>query len=136
MASIAMLVGGAAGCQTKTSDQDIRPIGLAQTRAMLADSGQRRVILLDPRAPSDFAGGHIPGARNVRLSELSGPDKRLRADLAAAKVIVVYGDDPGSAVARATAKRLLALGADEVVWFDGGIAAWEAAGYRVERSGG
>lgn len=92
------------------------------------------VLLVDPRHPRDFEAGRIPGARNLRLSEVP-PESRVDRSLDRYGTIVVYGNDPASASARAMTKRLLAIGYSSVRWFPGGLEEWKAFGGEVEGTG-
>lgn len=47
--------------------------------------------------------------------------------------IIVYGDNPGSALAKAVAKRLLAIGVDDVVYFEDGYSDYVRRGGLIER---
>lgn len=47
---------------------------------------EKGATLLDVRTPGEFASGHISGAVNIPLSDLSGRISELRAD----RAIVVY----------------------------------------------
>lgn len=89
------------------------------------------VLMVDPRAPEDFAAGHIPGARNVRLGDVpigSAP----RESLAKFETLVVYGEHAGSATAKAMTKRLISVGYGQVRWMVGGLAEWTESGGEVE----
>ena len=92
--------------------------------------------IIDPRSPSEYAQTHIAGAENLLLQNVSDTQHSLDPRLAAFKLLVVYGNDPGSAVARAMTKRLLRAGAKDVKLFLGGMVEWSKAGYPVEKGGG
>lgn len=51
----------------------------------LVDDG---ALLLDVRSTGEFSGGHIPGATNIPVNELSGRVRELGADKA--RPVVVY----------------------------------------------
>jgi len=129
-AAILTLVGLAGGgCEKSTTDASIHTISVPDTRKMLERrrKDERLVLLVDPRAAQDFDSGHIDGATNLHLKDIpngSSPDKRL----AAYETIVVYGEDPGSASARAMTKRLIGVGYDSVKLMIGGLVEWAAQG--------
>lgn len=122
------------GCNRDVSDRDIRTIALPEVRKMTASDRERHAALIDPRSPRAFAEGHIPTARNLQLTEVSGIRGDLDRDLAAHKNLIVYGDNPGSAPARAMAKRLMTAGHKGVWWYEGGLDDWTRSGNRAERS--
>jgi rhodanese-related sulfurtransferase len=126
-----------AGCQTDVSDKDIEIISLSQTRTLLEGKESSKVMLVDPRAASDFNAGHLPGAQNLGVnSERAKTGDKLNPVFDGYKYIIVYGDDPASAPARAMAKRLMMKNADGVKWFQGGLIEWRRAGLKVEKNGG
>jgi phage shock protein E len=51
-------------------------------RAALAQDG----VILDVRSPGEFAGGHVPGARNVPHTSIAGALNRLDAS----KPVILY----------------------------------------------
>lgn len=127
------------GCETRTSDKDIAKesvlVSLADVRQLMLtrEEEPEAVLLIDPRSPRAFAEGHLPGARNLRLPEV--PEQSTPApDLQRYRRLVVYGENPGSAVAKAMFKRLLAVGYGGVRFFPGGLHEWTATGYAVETS--
>jgi rhodanese-related sulfurtransferase len=134
------------GCQSSPSDKDIEFVSLAQVQAAVEGKpggggdglmaifrgGPGQVRLIDPRPPQDFDKGHIPGAVNLQLPAVSEKKDSLDPALAVYKLIIVYGSDPGSAVARAMTKRLMSAGAKEVRMFSGGYLEWTRAGLKVE----
>ena len=71
----------------------------------------------------DFDKGHIPGARQVAMSQFDAENK----DLAKAKElpVVVYCRN-GQTSAQA-AQRLMKAGFTKVHWLEGGLAAWSEA---------
>ena len=89
------------------------------------------VVLIDARPPTEYSRSHIPRAISVDLADLDG--RRVNDPrFAPFETRVVYGRDPGSAIARAVAKRLLALGYEGVRLYQPGIEGWARAGLPLE----
>lgn len=92
-------------------------------------AGGDRIVLLDVRQTDEFAAppGHLPGALNVPLNELSG---RI-ADLAQRQqpIVVVCKTDRRSARA---ATELLAAGLRHVAVLRGGMDGWHERGLQLE----
>lgn len=80
--------------------------------------------VLDVREPDEYAGGHVPGAMSVPLSQLGDRLGELPAD---GPVHVIC--ELGGRSARAT-EALAAIGIDAID-VAGGTAAWRAAGHPV-----
>lgn len=125
---------GLGGCRGNVSDKKIDFIDL--NRAMeLYDEGledSEAVLFIDVRKPERYNAGHIKGARNIRVNEI---DLRYDADPELLKYdnLVVYGENPGSASARAMAKRMIEAGYNTVLKarvraFLGGWIVWESTG--------
>lgn len=136
LALFALLLTLLPGCGApKTKDSSIEYIDLATLSARMADDAKspKHLVLVDPRPPADYAAGHIPGAVSVRLPELEQEDRRHPA-ITGHKWIVVYGEDPGSQVAKGMTKRLLRLQYSKVRMFAGGMKVWRDAGQPIEKS--
>jgi rhodanese-related sulfurtransferase len=104
---------------------DIRRIDAPQLKAQLHDGGE--IALLDAREEGVFARRHLLVASCVPLGRL----ELLVDDLVPRRSArVVWCDDEEGSALRA-AERMSALGYLDVAVLDGGIAAWEAAGYRL-----
>lgn len=128
----AVLLGiSAGGCSKQTTDRDIQPISLTEVRALLDSPRAGSTLLIDPRPPSVFAAGHIPGARNMQLSEVR-QEAGVNPTLDRYGQLVVYGDDPGTGSAVAMTKRLMMTGYKNVRMFMGGMSEWRRAGLPVE----
>lgn len=127
---LTLLCIGAGGCSDNVSDRDIEMVDLAEVRAAVAMPDTIR--LLDPRSPGEFANGRIPTAMNIPLADISDRKDNIDPRLARFKGLIVYGDDPGSGVARATAKRLMRTGYKGVKMFSGGLSEWRSAGLKIE----
>ena len=84
-------------------------------------------VVIDVREVDEFAGGHVPGAENLPLSQL---DDRLGDLPTGAPVHVICHS--GGRSARATTA-LAAQGVDAVD-VEGGTSAWIAAGNPVDRA--
>lgn len=114
-------------------DKDIVFIDIAQLRALMDEdrTNPDRLIIIDPRIPADFRASHIPGAVNIRLPDIernTGVDPAIdRHDY-----IVVYGDDPGSAIAIGMTKKLMSRRYSKVRMFRGGLLEWSKAGFATE----
>jgi 3-mercaptopyruvate sulfurtransferase SseA len=119
------------GCTDTLSDKDIETAPLAEVRRLHGEKDQS-TRFIDPRPVADFAKGRIPGAVNLALPRVSDTPDSLSPELARYNTLVVYGDNPGAAVARAMTKRLMRAGAKNVLLFAGGLAEWSASGLSVE----
>ena len=96
----------------------LRPAGLTA----LVNRDNALVIDLSPSA--DFEKGHIPGSRNVAMSQFD-PEK---PQLASAKSLPVVLVCKAGQVAGGAAKRLRKAGFERVFVLDGGIGAWQQDG--------
>ncbi|MCO5100874.1 MAG: rhodanese-like domain-containing protein [Burkholderiaceae bacterium] len=96
---------------------------LGATR-LINDSG---AVVLDVRAPAEFAAGHLPNARNIPLAEL---DKRA-GELPANKPVLVCCTS-GMSSSRA-AGMLRRAGRTDVFNLAGGLEGWRQAGLPVVR---
>jgi adenylate cyclase len=111
--------------------------GAAEIEAPVAKALHDRggAIFVDVRAPGDFNGGHIPGAKNLSLgTHLS---KESLATVVGADDAVVFScfGKHCTYSAYASAKALL-WGYIRVYRFAGGFAAWQDAGYPTETAAG
>jgi rhodanese-related sulfurtransferase len=128
-----LALSAAGGCERKTRDTDIKIISLAEMKSLLDQDprGERgQIVLVDPRPAAAYEGGHIPGARNIQLPQID-PKGSGDPSLARHRNIVVYGEDPGSAVARGMTKRLMAVGHRGVRLYAGGMREWRSRGFDV-----
>lgn len=133
--ALVLPIGLLGGCESKTTDDSIEPITLETLRKELTDSrASDRVLLLDARSPREFAAGHIPMARSIPWERIGDTPKDMDARLDRYKLKVVYGNDRGSAPARALTKRMLQAGYSNVKMFMGGLDEWTRAGYGVDKS--
>lgn len=80
-------------------------------------------LVVDLRPIADFDKGHIPGAKNVQLSQFDPESKQL----AAAKALPVVLVCKSGQTAGGAAKRLHKAGFERVYVLDGGIGAWQQA---------
>jgi rhodanese-related sulfurtransferase len=100
-----------------------RPLPAAAVKAMLGDG--RELALIDVREELTFSQNHLLWARNVPLSRLElrfarlVPRKQTR--------IVLVDDNDGLAERAATI--LARAGYSDLSYLDGGVAAWEKAGF-------
>jgi rhodanese-related sulfurtransferase len=88
-------------------------IGGVEARKKVEDGA----LLLDVRTPAEFAGGHLPGAKNVPVGELSARLGELPKD----RAIVAYCQ---SGMRSASAVRLLRAQGFEA-WNLGGMGAYD-----------
>jgi rhodanese-related sulfurtransferase len=95
---------------------------------LLADG---HVDLVDVREPHEWAQGHIPGARHVPLGQfLRDPGRHLKTPRDPVVFVCAHGIRSLTAAAAAMQR-----GCEKALNLDGGISAWYAAGFPVERTG-
>lgn len=122
------LLGCASGGPTPTAGSEpaaetasIRDADVAALKA----AGE--VVLVDVRTPDEFSGGHVPGATNIPLNELSGRLEELRP----------HADQEIWLICRSGSRSMSASGILLEAGFrpvnvTGGTLAWQSAGYPVE----
>ena len=88
----------------------------------LVDAG---ALLIDVREDHEYDDENIPGARNEPLSRIAG------AEITGVPVVVFHCKS--GARTRMNARALAQLTDAEVYILDGGIEAWKAAGFPVQR---
>jgi len=108
----------AVGCAPKVSDRTVRIVGFASLEETL--EADNRLVILDARPLDRFEAGRIPGAIHMPLSKLDERTARDRFDVY--RTVLVFGENPGSALAKALAKRLQTLRVKNVVYFEDGWA--------------
>ena len=96
----------------------LRPAGLT------ALVNRDNALVVDLRPIGDFEKGHIPGSKNVQMSQFDPEAKQL----AAAKSLPVVLVCKAGQVAGGAAKRLRKAGFERVYVLDGGIGAWQQDG--------
>ena len=82
--------------------------------------------VIDVRTPEEYASGHIPGAVNIPFDEVTERIAEIDAPHGVALYCMV------GPRARKGESALLAAGYDKVFHLEGGLAAWQAAGFSVE----
>ena len=82
-----------------------------------------------------FAATRLPGSKNACIYENAFPDHIRKLALDPAAPVVVYGAGEGSLDAATAAEKLRSLGFTQVETFEGGLAAWTAAGLPLEGTG-
>jgi len=107
------------------SGNKIKRIDARALKAQLHDGGE--LALLDAREELPFGRRHLLMASCVPLSRL----ELLVDDLVPRRGARVIWCDDGEGLAARAAERMTVLGYHDVASLDGGIAAWEAAGFRI-----
>ncbi len=90
--------------------------------------GGTAVIVVDARNPDEFADGHIPGARNVPVTEMPSELDQI----ASAKNALVVTTCGSSGRGEKAAQVMAESGFTHVAVLRGGLAAWRQAGLPVE----
>lgn len=115
-----------AGCNNapKTFDTSVEPITYEDFKdrfRIARDEGkEKELVIVDVRSRDLYVDGHIPGAINIPLPEMTAADPRLND----AKHIVVYGHDYEDMLGIAGAKKLVALGYEGVRHYRDGFEDW------------
>jgi rhodanese-related sulfurtransferase len=119
LAGLAATMLGACSAQARPADDDVAEA----TRIAAGEPIQ----LIDVRTPEEFAQGHLTGAINIPLGEF---DPEALPDPRGSERILYCRSDRRSGIA---AERLAAASGTAALHLDGGILAWEASDFPVER---
>ena len=98
----------------------VKGVGPAALTALI---NRDNALVVDLRPQADFEKGHIPGARNVQMSQFDPENKQLAAARSLPVVLVCKAGQTSSGAAA----RLRKAGFERVYVLDGGIGAWQQA---------
>jgi len=90
---------------------------------------QKDAVVIDVRAPGEYAQGHILNARNIPLGELDARLKEIERYKEKPLILSCGRGDQSASAASALRKH----GFTQVVNLSGGIAAWQQAGLPTEK---
>ncbi|MFW5722607.1 MAG: rhodanese-like domain-containing protein [Desulfohalobiaceae bacterium] len=92
-------------------------------------------LFVDSRSPTSFRRGHIPGAVNLPLSEVSceGPGLLERTIPGKDTVLVVYGFEASCSTSEMLANLLRRMGYLNIVEMPDGMVGWQEAGLPLEQ---
>ncbi len=125
IAVVAMFFLGAPGFAQSHAPLKAPDIPAAQLNAR-RESGTAPVVI-DVRTPEEYAAGHIPGALNIPFDQVAERISEIDAPHGVALHRMV------GPRARKGEAALLAAGYASVLHLEGGLAAWQAGGFPVER---
>ena len=91
--------------------------------------GHQEILLLDPLPRSRFEQVHASGAKNACVYEVSFLEQVAALNNDKNKMIVVCGVDKDTYDARTAAIKLRREGYSNIAILEGGLAAWQQAGY-------
>lgn len=103
----------------------MKQISVKELHALTLDP--ETTILIDVRSAGEHRDGHIPGAKNIPLDELEVQADWLRG------FDVVYAHCKMGGRSGRGCETLVSLGLSNVVNVEGGVSAWEKAGFGVEK---
>ncbi len=106
-------------------------ISVDELNAMLGNG--ERPLIVDVRSPASRKEGHIPGAVWIDNHAFEQSLRAQRLHERAADEVIVYCACPNEASAAIVARKLMRAGFTRVRPLAGGIEAWTARGYAVER---
>jgi rhodanese-related sulfurtransferase len=110
------------GSQPRTTPNRVGPHELAE------QLGAGNLTIVDVREPVEYAGGHIPGSHNIPLSRLG------QTTLPEGPLVLVCHS--GNRSSRALAELLRRGHPHPVADLEGGVPAWQQAGYGLKRRQG
>ncbi|MBF6595868.1 MAG: rhodanese-like domain-containing protein [Thermaceae bacterium] len=93
----------------------------------LQSASEPNRIVLDVRQPEEYLSGHVPGARLLPLGEVS-----LKAS-GLSKNVPIYVICHSGNRSQQASQTLAQLGFKDIRNVQGGILAWQSAGYPLER---
>jgi len=106
-------------------------ISAPELRQLIASAS---VCLIDVLLPEDFASRHIGGAENACVYEMVFLERIAECVPERDTTIVVYDDSGTTLAARTAREKLQRAGYRNVTILEGGLQAWQAAGFEVESS--
>lgn len=125
---------GSAEEVTEEQTQEEERFGISVNTAQQAWE-RDMALFVDSRSPKSFRLGHIPGAVNLPLNEVSceGPGLLERTIPGKDTVLVVYGFEASCSTSEMLASLLRRMGYLNIVEMPDGIVGWQEAGLPVEQ---
>ncbi len=134
--------GAQVASDTEVSDVEMTQLAPADLEAALADG---TYLVVDVRKAADYEAGHIDGAVSADMDAAKEGDAQAGVETMAAAMLAQTGDIKGAdqkivlvcysgnRYAQCATNSLAALGADmdNVYTLEGGMKAWDAAGYET-----
>lgn len=93
---------------------------------------QPETALIDLLSQEHFARRHIPGARNACVFQVTFLDDMAAIAPDNRSPIIVYGASPNSRDANTAIEKLNRAGYENITFLEGGLEAWQSAGYALE----
>ncbi len=125
IAAALVLFAGAPGFAQ--SDAPLEAPGIAPSELNERRESGTAPTVIDVRTPEEYAAGHIPGALNIPFEQVAERISEVDASHGVALYCMV------GPRARKGEAALLAAGYAPVLHLEGGLAAWQAGGFPVER---
>lgn len=120
------LLGACAVLPFTVCAKDVVPISVKEAAELL---GKPDVIILDVRTPAEFAGGHLPGARNMDF--FGGRFEQQVSSLPKDKSVLLYCRSGKRSAGAAEA--LAEAGLKKIMDMHDGFQAWQKNGLPVEK---
>jgi hydroxyacylglutathione hydrolase len=105
-------------------------VGIAQLHDMLSRTGDGNAeapLVIDVRQADEFAVAHVPGTVQLMCGDLRDRLAELPRER---PILTICASGFRSSIAASLLRR---AGFEHVSWVSGGVPAWRAAGFRVER---
>lgn len=122
--TLALFVGAQGFAQ---SDAPREAPGIAPSELNERRESGTAPVVIDVRTPEEFAAGHIPGALNIPFDQVAERISEVDAPHGVALYCMV------GPRARKGEAALHAAGFTAVLHLEGGLAAWQAGGFPIER---
>lgn len=137
VAAAALIAGPAVAATAACSSSSPAPVVAAtslpannasvDSATFASDIANTSVVLLDVRTPSEFTTGHIAGAKNIDVEGADFAQQIMALDRNATYAVYCHSGNR-SAVAKQAMEN---VGFTHVFDLQGGITAWQSAGYPV-----
>lgn len=113
----------------KESAGPVAAVSLEQVRGLVAEG---TAVYIDARSASEFKKGHVRGAVSMPLGDLDQALSRNLELFTQNKPIVIYCGGEECDLSHLLARKLAAIGMDQVSVFTAGWNGWKSAGLPVE----
>ncbi len=116
-----------------TSSMEItKPIPRVSIEEMNVLLKNKTAVCIDARSHSDYRKGHIQGAISMPVSNFDESLSKHLEFLSTNQSMVIYCGGEGCDLSEMLARKLMALGIDQVSIFSAGWSAWKKAGLQIE----